>query len=211
MQCTWLTDKAETRRSSDGGFGAFALRTIAAGETVAVFGGTLSSGAEFSRLSADRRSRSIQVEEDLYLVGGEVPEDGDMINHSCAPTCGLRGSSILVAMQAIPPGAALTYEYATSDGGPYDEFVCQCGASSCRGVVTGSDWMRPDIQDRYRDWFSPYLWRRISRFGVGSSTPDHQGDAMRVASTSEWSRRTPTDLSAPEGMMSFPWARRQVT
>jgi len=183
MHCTWLTEKAETRPLPHGGFGAFALSTIAPGETIAVFGGTLSTGAEFSRLSADRRSRSIQVEEDLYLVGGEVPEDGDMINHSCEPTCGLRGSSILVAMQVIPLGAALTYEYATSDGGPYDEFVCQCEASSCRGVVTGSDWMRPDIQDRYREWFSPYLARRISRFA--STTPDHHGDAMRVVSTSE--------------------------
>ncbi len=161
MKWTWLTEGAESRPARGGGFGVFAIREIEAGETVAVFGGALCSGQEFAGLSADRRSRSIQVEEDLFLVGGEIPEDGDLINHSCEPTCRLDGSSILVTMRSVFPGEELTYEYATSDGTPYDEFDCQCGSPLCRGMIRGSDWTRPDLQDRYKGWFSPYLARRI--------------------------------------------------
>jgi len=162
MRFTWLTGKAEIRSLASGQSSAFASSPIAPGETVAVFGGSLMDGAELRALSPDRRSRSIQVEENLFLVPGEFAEDGDLINHSCEPTCGLRGSSILVAMREIHVGEELTYEYATSDGEPYDEFACLCGAARCRKFVRGSDWKLPEIQERFNGWFSPYLQRRIA-------------------------------------------------
>jgi len=28
------------------------------------------------------------------------------------------------------------------------------GPVACRGIVTGTDWMRADVQERYRGWFS---------------------------------------------------------
>jgi hypothetical protein len=31
----------------------------------------------------------------------------------------------------------------------------------CRGVVRGTDWKRPELQERYASWFSSYLARRI--------------------------------------------------
>src|SRR5262249_55358196 len=48
-----------------------------------------------------------------------------------------------------------------SDGTPYDQFPCGCGATTCRGHVTGDDWARPELWERYRGYFSPYLQRRI--------------------------------------------------
>ncbi|MGH3270311.1 MAG: hypothetical protein ACRDN1_14840 [Trebonia sp.] len=38
---------------------------------------------------------------------------------------------------------------------------CQCGTADCRGVITGHDWQRPDLQRKYRGYFSWYLQRRI--------------------------------------------------
>jgi hypothetical protein len=40
---------------------------------------------------------------------------------------------------------------------------CACGAASCRGVVTGQDWRRPELQRRYGDYMSWYLQRKIRR------------------------------------------------
>ena len=59
-------------------------------------------------------------------------------------------------------GDVLSYDYATSDGCDYDEFECACGAVSCRGKITGYDWMLPELQIRYRGHFSPYLAARIA-------------------------------------------------
>lgn len=38
---------------------------------------------------------------------------------------------------------------------------CRCGTPACRGRVTGQDWRRPELHERYRGDFPPYLQRRI--------------------------------------------------
>jgi hypothetical protein len=47
------------------------------------------------------------------------------------------------------------------DGTPYDEFICSCGSQNCRGNITGEDWKRPDLRERYAGYYMPYLQRRI--------------------------------------------------
>jgi SET domain-containing protein len=162
MDYNWLSPKAEARPAGEKGWGSFAVETIAAGETVAAFGGWVVTGAVLETLSADRRSRSIQVDADLYVVSGETPEAGDMLNHSCEPNCGLLGQSLVVAMREIGPGEELCFDYAMCDSRGYDEFRCRCGRPNCREIVTGSDWREPGLQERYAGWFSPYLARRIA-------------------------------------------------
>lgn len=158
----YLTPQAENRHLPGKGTGSFARETIPAGATVAVFGGTVITRAELDLLSRERQSRSIQLDETLYLASPEIAEPGDMVNHSCAPNCGMQGSTIVVAMRDISAGEELTFDYAMSDGSDYDEFECACGAPQCRGKVTGNDWMLPELQLAYRGYFSPYLANRIS-------------------------------------------------
>jgi len=49
---------------------------------------------------------------------------------------------------------------------------CRCGAAACRGVLTGTDWMRPDLRERYSGWFSWWLQQQITR------TQNHPGDDL---------------------------------
>jgi uncharacterized protein len=145
------------------GRGTHARVPIAPGEVVAAFGGYMVSGDVFAVLPDHRRSLSIQVADDLYLVGSEHPEPNDMVNHSCDPNCGILGGTVLVAIRPIAVGEELCYDYAMSDGSPYDEFSCSCGTALCRGEVTGDDWSRPELIERYKGWFSAYLQARIDR------------------------------------------------
>lgn len=158
----WLTPKAEARPAGDKGWGSFVIDPIHQGETVAAFGGWVVTRQTLGTLSNDRQARSIQVDDDLYLVSDDTPEPGDMLNHSCEPNCGLAGSALLVAMRDIEPGEELTFDYAMCDASDYDEFKCLCEVSTCRGVVTGSDWRSPELQEKYRNYFSPYLNKRIA-------------------------------------------------
>lgn len=162
MDYNWLTPKAVAEPAGAKGWGSFTHEPISKGETVAGFGGWVIERALLSTLSADRQARSIQVDEDLYLVSGDEREAGDMLNHSCEPNCGLSGSQLLVAMRDIEPGEELTFDYAMCDASDYDEFTCLCGADTCRGTVTGSDWRDPIVQAKYMGYFSPYLMKRIS-------------------------------------------------
>jgi hypothetical protein len=81
-------------------------------------------------------------------------------NHSCEPNIGVQGQIVFVAMRDIAAGEELTHDWATTDDDEY-EMACNCGTPSCRGVVTGQDWRRPELQARYRGYFSWYLQRKI--------------------------------------------------
>ena len=162
MDFNWLSPKAQARPAGEKGWGSYAVEPISAGETVAAFGGSVVPLAVLQTFNDDRQSRSIQVDTDLYLVSGETPDAGDMLNHSCEPNCGISGQILLVAMRDIEPGEELSFDYAMCDASDYDEFRCLCGEPSCREIVTGSDWRDPVLQAKYAGWFSPYLERRIA-------------------------------------------------
>jgi hypothetical protein len=38
---------------------------------------------------------------------------------------------------------------------------CECGAESCRGIITGTDWRKPEIQHKCGGYFSWFIQRRI--------------------------------------------------
>ena len=162
LDYNWLTPKAQARPAGGKGWGSYATEPIAAGETVAGFGGWVVDRATLSTMNEDRQSRSIQVDHDLYIVSGDVPEPGDMLNHSCEPNCGVIGSAVLIAMRDISVGEELTFDYAMTDASDYDEFPCLCAEATCRGVVTGADWRDPVLQVKYQGYFSQYLMRRIA-------------------------------------------------
>ena len=165
----WVTPKAQMRPAGGKGFGNFAIERISRGETVVGFGGWVMNRATLDGLAVDRQHRSIQIDEDLYLVSDDEPAPGDMFNHSCEPNCVLLGSQILLARRDIEIGEELTFDYATCDDSDYDEFQCGCGEAACRGTVTGQDWRRPDVQRKYAGHFSSYLARRIAK-EAGSDT-----------------------------------------
>lgn len=165
---SYLTDKCEARPIGRGQMGVFAVEAIHPDEVIAVWGGEIMTREHFSLLPERYRRQTLQVEENLYLAG--VSDDpADFFNHSCDPNAGLNGQIVLVAMRAIEPGEEVCFDYAMSDGSDYDEFQCDCGAPNCRRVVRGDDWKNPELWERYRGYFMPYLQRRIDRLRAGAS------------------------------------------
>jgi len=146
-----------------GGLGVFACQPVKAGELLAVWSGELCDWDELHRLPLERRQHSLQVEENLYLVTTILNEAADYVNHSCNPNAGLDGQIVIRAMRNIAVGEEVCYDYAMSDGSPYDEFACACGTPNCRRQITGNDWRCADLQRKYASWFSSYLQRRIDQ------------------------------------------------
>jgi hypothetical protein len=160
-----ISSKLEGRLiPSKGGRGLFARERVRAGEMLLVWGGDVVTSERLHRMSEDKLRLSVQIEEDLYLV---TPNEGpaDWVNHSCDPNAGLLGQIVLVALRDIRAGDEICFDYATSDGSPYDEFECGCASRHCRGHVTGDDWKLPALQTRYAGHFSPYIQRRIDKQG----------------------------------------------
>lgn len=157
----YLSPLAEAREISPKGFGSFAVTPIPMGTIIATFGGTIVNRVNFETFPLEQRSRSIQIDVNQFVVGPELREPGDSINHSCLPNCGMRNATQLITMGPIAVGEELTYDYAMSDTSDYDEFECACGSDRCRRLITGDDWKLPELHSRYENMFSPYVQRKI--------------------------------------------------
>jgi hypothetical protein len=83
-------------------------------------------------------------------------------NHSCDANLGIRGEITFVAIRDIAAGEELTHDWCTTDDDSCS-VTCNCGAPNCRGTLTGKDWQRPDLQEKYAGYFSTYLQRKIER------------------------------------------------
>ena len=161
MRQSWLHPSARTQDTAAKGTGVFATAPIPAGTTVAGFGGHMLDRAELHAASDEIRTHALQIDDDLFLASLPPLDPADYVNHSCDPNCGIVGSVLLVTMRDVTAGEELCFDYAMTDSDDYDHFVCRCGATSCRGVVTSDDWKSPELRDRYAGWFSTYLARRI--------------------------------------------------
>lgn len=154
----WLSPKCSLEPVPPKGVGIVTHEPIQEGETVIIWG-----GAYGNRAFAEGQP-SMQWDDDLFSVGGD-DHPAFAINHSCNPNVGVRGAFELIAMRAISPGEEIVADYAMWEANEsyVSTWECQCGSDNCRKRVTGLDWQRPELQHRYRDYFSPLLQKRIQR------------------------------------------------
>lgn len=163
---SWFSPRTEKRNSPIAGRGLFARAAIRAGDIVAVKGGAIMDTATLLRLRETVSPAEIQIEDDLYIAPratDEIEANLLCLNHSCNPNVGVRGQVTFVAMRNIAPGSELTIDYAMIDGNADECMECSCGATSCRGTITGGDWRLRRLQQLYAGHFSRYIQERIDR------------------------------------------------
>jgi uncharacterized protein len=153
------------KKSNIEGRGLFAAKTINKGEIVAIKGGHIihkSTLEKYKRIISDSE---IQLSEDFFLAPLRKKEHDKVmmfLNHSCEPNVGVSGQIMYVAMRKIKPREELTLDYAMIDDASY-KMKCTCNSKYCRGIVTGKDWKRKDLQDKYGDYFAWFLLQKIRR------------------------------------------------
>lgn len=158
----WSDPRIETRPSPISGRGMFARTPIAAGERVAVTGGTVMTNAEFARFQSHGTAYSaIQIDDDLHLierVDTTTTAEGSF-NHACDGNVWMADAVTFVARRAIAADEELTVDHALFTVQPQWRLApsCQCGAAVCRRTITGNDWQRTAVQARYRGHFSPFI------------------------------------------------------
>jgi hypothetical protein len=162
---SYLSPKVATRESPIHGTGLFAVEPIAEGEIVCVKGGYIFNRQRLDSMPDWYRAAEIQIAEDLFIGPlKESEREGSMIfsNHSCEPNISVRGQIVFVAMRDIEAGEELTHDWATTDDDVYTT-ECNCGSATCRKVLTGKDWRKEELQEKYRGRFSSYLQEKIDR------------------------------------------------
>ena len=140
----------------------FASQSIHAGEVVVRIGGTVVTEEAFQTyITTVPCYNAVQIGEGLHLV--DVPTSPGGMNHSCDANLWMRDEVTVVARRDIAADEELTQDYALYTSSPtWSIKPCRCGMPACRKEITGNDWQRADVQERYRDHFSPFLNERIS-------------------------------------------------
>jgi hypothetical protein len=76
----------------------------------------------------------------------------------------MKDAYTLIAKREIKAGEEITADYALWENDPSfrSTWICKCGSQSCRKTITGSDWKLTDVQEKYRDHFSPLINKLIA-------------------------------------------------
>ena len=164
---TYRSPKIEVSDDTLAGRGVIAIQNIAKDEIVAIKAGHVMRLDEVKRVTAQVGDFALQIDDEFYLSPRYPEEIDDMtvfINHSCDPNVGFRGQVVYLALRDIRAGEELCHDYSMERSDDY-ELDCHCGSPLCRGKISGSDWQRPELQQRYGNYFSVYLLNKIKTRG----------------------------------------------
>lgn len=145
LVCTPPGVGVEVRHSTIHGWGAFATRDLARGESIGVYEGRRYTATEAADKDWDQQLTFVFGLADGSLIDGSV--DGNFtrhINHSCKPNCVAyevddghgQPSIVIEARRRIRAGEELFIDYALDVGGMApSHYACRCGAARCRGTM----------------------------------------------------------------------------
>jgi len=166
LPLSYRSPKWEVCESEIHGRGLFATGDIGKGEVVAVKGGHIVNRDTLRReITPVLGPVEIQIGDDSFIspVTAEERELSMLYsNHSCDANLGMRGEITFVAMRDIRAGEELTHDWCMTDDDDYS-LKCNCRSANCRGTLTGKDWQRPELQERYAGYFSAYLAHKIAQ------------------------------------------------
>lgn len=164
LEKSWISEKLELRNSVIHGKGVFTKEKLMSGEIVIVWGGTIVTVDEFKN-GEGLPHTNVGVGENLFLVTprGDEKSIDDYMNHNCNANLWLKDEVTLIAKRDIEPNEELFIDYAIELADPSYIMKCECicGSTNCRKTITGKDWMLPEVQDLYKDHFSPFINEKI--------------------------------------------------
>jgi uncharacterized protein len=159
----WLDPRVAVRPSPIDGLGVFAAAPIDHGEIVEVLGGTilevlggtiLTDAQVQAMIDRGERYDGIVLGPNQQLaIDSSWP--GSYGNHSCDPNLWMGDAVTISTRRRVAAGEELTVDYAVFTATAGWSMPCRCGSRLCRGVVTGGDWRRRDLQARYRGPLRP--------------------------------------------------------
>lgn len=163
---SYVSPKVERKKIHGRGYGLFSKEFISRGEIVSVSGGIIISKTQFEKFQKLGLDYAYQISDHLFIcpLNPEDPSDDWRMNHCCEPNCGLDGNIIFVAIKDIESGSELTYDYCMTESDPTYSVELSCNKKTCRKTLTGSDWKKRELQDKYGSFFSNYLKNKIKHY-----------------------------------------------
>jgi uncharacterized protein len=136
-----LPDWLEIKSSTIHGTGVFTRTPIPNGKRILEYVGERISKTESVRRCEQGNPYIFSVSDEFDLDGNVDWNPARFINHSCSPNCEaqlIRKRIWMVALEPIPAGAELTFNYGY-DLDEYKDYPCRCGSPNCAGYILAAD------------------------------------------------------------------------
>lgn len=160
-----ITPKAEIKSAKTHGKWLFAKEAISKWENVVIRWWNNYTNKAESDLAIKEGKLVMQRDDDLFSIEDRWDDDTYFINHSCNGNLRMEWPFNLVANRDIEKGEEITADYALweRDKNKISKRECHCGEKNCRKRFTGKDFMIKEVQERYKDHFSPLINKRINQ------------------------------------------------
>ena len=157
---SWIHDGVRIGDSSVHGRGLFTTAPIERGTRLIRIRGAVVGDSAIREYLSPFSTIASETGEELLIHADDAVH---FLNHSCDPTVLLSGDLELVARRDLEPGTEVTVDYATLMTGTDWKFVCSCGTTACRVLVSNEDWQREELQSRYEGHWHPVILKRRIR------------------------------------------------
>ncbi len=161
---SYVSPKVERRNAEGKGAGLFALEKIKKDEIVSISGGVILPKSEWKKFREEKGDYAYFIDDEFLIapLNPADPSDDWRMNHCCEPNCGIRGQIIFAALRDIEEGEELTFDYCMTESDEDYSMNLSCSHKTCRKKFTGTDWKKPELQKKYKGYFSLYIEKKIS-------------------------------------------------
>ena len=83
----------------------------------------------------------------------------NFLNHSCEPSCGIKGRVKVVALRDIKKGEEITIDYSITEIDKLWYMNCNCGSKNCRKVIRSIQFLPKKIYNKYTPYVPTYFMK----------------------------------------------------
>ena len=162
---SFIDTRVAIRTSPIAGKGMVALALICEGEVVLRWGGAFLTQRELRGRELSGKI-VIQVDDDLWSIEerSSPEDDAYFVNHHCDSNFWMTDGRTFVTRRDSAAGEEITVDYALFESESYRaRWTCLCGSPLCRTIITGKDYLLPELQKRYRGHFSPVIEKKLAQ------------------------------------------------
>lgn len=94
-------------------------------------------------------------------------EPARFLNHSCSPSCGIKGKVEVVALHDIKKGEEITIDYSITEMDTLWHMKCNCGNNNCRKMIRSIQSLPREIFNKYTPYVPTYFMKVYNRYHNG--------------------------------------------
>lgn len=155
-----MTSKIEIKKSGIHGKGIFTKKNIKKGEIVFIIKGKLVKFEVHNKKESSKGPNWVGISKNTWINPFEPAKN---LNHSCNPSCGIKGKVQIIALRNLKAGEEITIDYSTTEMDTLWQMKCNCGSKNCRKIIKSVQFLPEKVYKKYIPFVHTYFMKLYNR------------------------------------------------